>query len=188
MDQANQTQQMPATQTGKSSKLPWTVAAVASIVAIAGLAFGIYGMTKPAETANTDNLKVQIKNADGTTTTLETDKIETTDGNNTTITISDSLSPYTTDRIEVQELLKEMHKSMSDNVSSIENDLEEVFRDGSFIKIENTNVTTMSDEAYGLTVITENKGIQEGISKSAYEYAISFLNKNGFNKTEATLP
>ena len=191
MDSTSQFQpqpnQVPVDKTSKTSKAPWAVAAVASVVAIAGIAFGIYGMMKPAETANTDNLKVQIKNTDGTTTTLETDKIETIKDNDTTIIISDSPSSYSTDRIEVQELIKEMHKSMSDNVSSIENDLEEVFRSEAFIKLDNINVTTVSDEAYGLTVITENAGIREGISESAYEYAVSFLNKNGFNKTEAAL-
>lgn len=75
----------------KSSKAPWAVAAVTSVLAIAGIAFGIYGMMKPAESPATDNLKVQIKNTDGTTTTLETDKIEKTD-NGTTVTIVDSIS------------------------------------------------------------------------------------------------
>ena len=85
-----QTNENQLNRPNETPKLPWICVAISAIIAIAGLAFGIYGMTKPAETANTDNLKVQVKNADGTTTTLETDKIETTKDNGTTITIADT--------------------------------------------------------------------------------------------------
>ena len=97
-------------ETHKSSKAPWAVAAVASVVAIAGIAFGIYGMMKPTEAPATDNLKVQIKNTDGTTTTLETDKIEKTD-KGTTVTVVDSL-PNNSNSINSEFKINEMGLSI----------------------------------------------------------------------------
>lgn len=78
-------------QTPKTPKLPWICVLISGIIAIAGLAFGIYGMTSSGNTANTENLKVQVKNADGSTTTLEADKIENKDGENI-ITVDEPLA------------------------------------------------------------------------------------------------
>ena len=98
--QPNQiTNQAPASEVHKSPKAPWAVAVVASIVAIAGIAFGIYGIMKPTEAPATDNLKVQIKNTDGTTTTLETDKIEKKEGSNVITIIDTPISSKTSNPI-----------------------------------------------------------------------------------------
>ncbi len=62
---------------------------VMSIIALCGIGFGIYGMIQ--KNSSIADLKVQIKNEDGTTTTIETPKIETTTVNgDTTVTITDS--------------------------------------------------------------------------------------------------
>ena len=67
--------------------------AVACVVAVCGIGFGIYGMMQSAQKDNQiSDLKVQVKDPDGEVTTLETEKIETSDENGTTITIADSMA------------------------------------------------------------------------------------------------
>ena len=63
------------------------ITVVASIAAICGIGFGIYGMMQSSQKNDQiSDLKIQVKSEDGTITTVETDKIETKDG---TVTISD---------------------------------------------------------------------------------------------------
>ena len=66
--------------------------AIASVIAVCGIGFGVYGMVQSSQKDNQiSDLKVQIKNEDGTVTTIETPKIETTTENGgTTVTITDS--------------------------------------------------------------------------------------------------
>ena len=67
--------------------------AIACIVAVCGIRFGVYGMMQGAQKDNQiSDLKVQVKDSDGEVTTLETEKIETSDENGTTITIADSMA------------------------------------------------------------------------------------------------
>ena len=67
--------------------------AVACVVAVCGIGFGVYGMMQSAQKDNQiSDLKVQVKDPDGEVTTLETEKIETSDENGTTITIADSMA------------------------------------------------------------------------------------------------
>ena len=72
----------------------WKVATVvASIVAVCGVGFGVYGMMQGLQKNNQiSDLKVQIKEEDGTVTTIETPEIETTTNNGTTVTITDSVA------------------------------------------------------------------------------------------------
>lgn len=63
------------------------IAMVASIVAVCGIGFGIYGMILGSQK---DDLKVQIRGNDGTITTIKTPEIETNTVNETTVTITDS--------------------------------------------------------------------------------------------------
>lgn len=64
--------------------------AIACIVAVCGIGFGVYGMMKsPQKDSQISDLKVQIKEDDGTITTIETPEIETATNNGTTITITD---------------------------------------------------------------------------------------------------
>ena len=66
--------------------------AVACVVAVCGIGFGVYGMMQSAQKDNQiSDLKVQVKDPDGEVMTLETEKIETSDENGTTITIADSM-------------------------------------------------------------------------------------------------
>lgn len=65
--------------------------AIACIVAVCGIGLGVYGMIQSSQKDNQiSDLKVQIKEGDGTVTTIETPEIETTTDNGTTITITDS--------------------------------------------------------------------------------------------------
>ena len=67
--------------------------AIACVVAVCGVGFGVYGMMQSAQKDNQiSDLKVQVKDPDGEVTTLETEKIETSDENGTTITIADSMA------------------------------------------------------------------------------------------------
>ena len=69
--------------------------AIACIMAICGIGFGVYGiMQSTQKDSQISDLKVQIKEDDGTITTIETPEIETTTNNGTTITINDSLVGY----------------------------------------------------------------------------------------------
>lgn len=66
--------------------------AIACVVAICGVGFGIYGMVQSTQKdSQISDLKVQIKEGDGTITTIETPEIETTTDNETTVTITDDV-------------------------------------------------------------------------------------------------
>ena len=67
--------------------------AIACVVAVCGVGFGVYGMMQSSQKdSQISNLKVQIKEEDGTVTTIETPEIETTTNNGTTVTITDSVA------------------------------------------------------------------------------------------------
>ena len=86
---------MPAMDSGKQNDgKGWKIAtAIASVVAVCGIGFGVYGMMQSSQKDNQiSDLKVQVEDSNGKITTLETEKIETTDGNGTTVTIADSPS------------------------------------------------------------------------------------------------
>ena len=81
--------QSPASTPEEKNKKLFIIAIAAGVLAVAGLAFGIYGMTRPAKISN---FTVQAKNDEGTVTELNKDKIDIDDKSNT-ITIPDTLSP-----------------------------------------------------------------------------------------------
>lgn len=63
---------------------------IACIVAVCGIGFGIYGMMQSSQKdSQISDLRVQIKEEDGTITTIETPEIETTANNETTVIITD---------------------------------------------------------------------------------------------------
>lgn len=65
--------------------------AIACVVAVCGIGFGVYGMIQSSQKDNQiSNLKVQVEDFNGKITTLETEKIETTDEEGTTVTITDT--------------------------------------------------------------------------------------------------
>ena len=64
---------------------------IASVIAVCGIGFGIYGMVQSSQKdSQISDLKVQIKGDDGTITTIEKPEIETNSNNETTVTIVDS--------------------------------------------------------------------------------------------------
>ena len=64
---------------------------IACVVAVCGIGFGVYGMMQSFnKDSQISDLKVQIKEADGTITTIETPEIETTTNDGTTVTITDT--------------------------------------------------------------------------------------------------
>ena len=89
----NTTATMPVMDSGKQKDgKGWKIAtAIASVVAVCGIGFGVYGMLQSSQKDNQiSDLKVQVEDSNGKITTLETEKIETTDENGTTVTIVDS--------------------------------------------------------------------------------------------------
>lgn len=67
--------------------------AIASVIAVCGIGFGVYGMVQSSQKDNQiSDLKVQIKNEDGTVTTIETPKIEATTSDGIVVTITDSIT------------------------------------------------------------------------------------------------
>lgn len=75
----------------KNNKGLKIVTIVMSILALAGVGFGIYGMLQSFDKdRQISDLKVQVKNSNGTTTTLKTPEVSTTTEDGTTVTISDS--------------------------------------------------------------------------------------------------
>ena len=65
---------------------------VSCVLAICGVGFGIFGMVHGLQKDNQiSDLKVQIKEDDGTVTTVDSPEIETTANEGTTITIIDSV-------------------------------------------------------------------------------------------------
>ncbi len=65
---------------------------IASVVAVCGIGFGIYGMVQSSQKdSQISDLKVQIREDDGTITTIETPEIETMTNDGTTVTITDTV-------------------------------------------------------------------------------------------------
>lgn len=77
----------------KSGKGLKITTAIACIVAVCGIGFGVYGMIQSSQKdGQISDLKAQIKEDDGTITTIETPEIESTTDNGTTVTITDSVA------------------------------------------------------------------------------------------------
>lgn len=85
------------TSSKQKDKKGWKIAtAIVSVVAVCGIGFGIYGLVEANnKSSEISDLKVQIEDKDGKTTTLETDKIKISNDTQT-ITISDSDGTYAT--------------------------------------------------------------------------------------------
>lgn len=89
----NATATMPVMDSGKQDNgKGWKIAmAIASVVAICGIGFGVYGMLQSSQKDNQiSDLKVQVEDSNGKITTLETDEIKVSNDSQT-ITISDSI-------------------------------------------------------------------------------------------------
>ena len=67
--------------------------AIACVVAVCGIGFGVYEMMQSAQKdSQISDLKVQIKEGDGTITTIQTPEIETTTNDGTTVIITDDIA------------------------------------------------------------------------------------------------
>ncbi|MBO4276309.1 hypothetical protein J5868_01200 [Candidatus Saccharibacteria bacterium] len=172
---------MPATsssQQGSGNGLK-IATAIASIVAICGIGFGVYGMIQSTQKDNQiSDLRVQIKNSDGTITTIDTPKIETTTSDGSVITISDMPESVDQDS-EVKQIVRTVYEALSTNIKGA--DIQTDFGVGSMIKIPGTNIYTIANRSYGVNL---NMDIEErdfnAILDNASTYAKSALNSNGF--------
>ena len=77
--------------------------AICSVLALAGVGFGIYGMVSASnKSVNTADMKVQVKSEDGTITTLETEQIETKTEDGKTVTVVETPTIATRNQIYSQ--------------------------------------------------------------------------------------
>lgn len=78
-----------------SSKGLKIATAVASVIAVCGIAFGIYGMIQSSQKdTQISDLKIQVKNTGETISPIETPKTETTTDDSTTTVIPDQIAEY----------------------------------------------------------------------------------------------
>lgn len=84
---------MPAMDSGKQKEEKgWKIAtAIASLVAVCGIGFGVYGMVQNSQLPD---LKVQIKEEDGTVKAVEASEIEASTDGGAVVTISGSTVGY----------------------------------------------------------------------------------------------
>ena len=81
-----QTMETTASSAANNSKGIKVFAVIASIVALAGIGFGVYGMIQANNTFEKNkDLKIKVTNADGTVSTIEADKIEVKDDGNVAV-------------------------------------------------------------------------------------------------------
>ena len=90
---------------------------VCAILAIGGIGFGTWGMMESNnKSSEISDLKVQVADKDGAITTLETEKIETTKEDGTTITIADTPSAK---YVFSDNNASELNKNVSMTVASV---------------------------------------------------------------------
>lgn len=80
----------PIAATQKSGSGLKVFAAIASVVALAGIGFGVYGMMQSTKAPQASDIKVQVKAQDGTLTTVDAPTVEKTNNNGTVVTIVDT--------------------------------------------------------------------------------------------------
>ena len=149
----------------------WKIAtAIASVVALCGIGFGIYGMVRGLQKDNQiSDMKFQVEDSNGKITTLETEKIETTDENSTTVTISDSVLGYRNQILTSSESSKSYSIHFQSSVYLPKNTLLSiVLKDGA---ISQCNIG-MREESGAINYVGANGFVREceisGISKKIY--------------------
>ncbi len=148
-----------------------------AVLAIAGIGFGVYELMQ-ANSARQQiaDLKVEIKNNDGTTTTLDTDKIEIKDDANT-IVITDSNKENET--ADVKKVVLGLYEAFSNNGFIGHH----VFGDGSIVPISGTDILTSTSESYGFdTGRQANNDVEMKVLNNGEQIATSYLTNNGFTR------
>lgn len=140
---------------------------IASVVAVCGIGFGIYGVVQSSQKdSQISDLKVQIKDDDGTITTIETPEIETTAGDGTTITVTDS---STIGLKQVRNLLND-YVNFDYNVTSTENNL---FENGLTEQYKYYLSLKKLNYADKVSATHEDAGMPGG-NTADYEYSFSY--------------
>lgn len=152
---------------------------IMAAVAVCGVGFGIYGIEKSAlSEERVSELKVQIKNEDGTTTTLETNKIEINESPNT-ITISDSI--IMDGDTEVKNLIEQISKNVDAallNGAHLNKTFNEVMPR---FKVDGINVD--AEKSYGISS-GDVRGASSSDVMALDGVAVAVLKENGFTKIE----
>ena len=159
--------------------------AIACVVAVCGVGFGVYGMVQNSQKDNQiSDLKIQIKEDDGGITTIETDRIEVNEGSST-ITISDSISDGDN---EVKAIVEEI----SDTVDGYMGNTHFVKTFNEFIprwKIAGTDIFVDMEKSYGIYsgVWMHNKETENKLF-SVHEVVEAFLEDNGYIRNDGPSP
>ena len=142
-------------------------------LAIAGIGFGVYEfMQAKSAKQQIADLKIEIKKDDGTTTTIETDKIEIKDDTKTVV-ITDSTK---SDEIaDVKNVISGLYEAFSSNgIGGYR-----IFDDGSAVPISGTSVITRTSESYAFTTGPVNSNLDK-VLQNGYQIATNYLTGNGF--------
>ena len=141
---------------------------VTSILAVCGIGFGVYGMMQSMKKdSQISDLKVQVKNSDGTTTTIEAPEIKTTTEDGTTVVITETAQTSFRNAVVTnsdEATLTELFES--DNYYSNQRSISIYISNGEIAKCE---ILQPSSSSYGKTSVGECKinGITQKISQVA---------------------
>ena len=172
----------PSAPTNKKENSGLKIATIiCAVLAVAGLGFGVYEMLQ-ANSAKQQiaDLKIEIKNNDGTTTTLETDKIEIKNDTKTII-ITDTVKEN--DATDVKEVATGILNAFQENNINIGG--YRVFGDGSSIPIQGTDIITSTSESYGFTTgVYKDQNIEDRIMHEGETITTSYLTSHGFARVQ----
>lgn len=157
-----------------SSKI---ITIICAILALAGIGFGVYEMLQASSAKQQiADIKVEIKNDDGTTTTLENGEIEIKDDAKTVIITETIKENDATDVKKVATGLINAFRENNINIGGYS-----VFGDGSSIPIQGTDIITSTNESYGFTTgVYKDQSIEDKIMHEGGAIATSYLTSHGF--------
>ncbi len=155
---------------GKSNKGLIVATAITSVLAVCGIGFGVFGMIQSAQKDDQiSDLKVQIKDSDGTITEIETPQIETTANNGTTVTITDSVT--TVENPEDYVYIGEWGKKIKipENLTAVKYSFANTVNLGTGYNKDCSNL--------GVSAITTSDGLEAVNNEEDLNYLLGFITR-----------
>lgn len=159
--------------------------AIACVVAVCSIGFGVYGMMKSSQKdSQISDLKIQMIDNDGSTTVIETDKIKVNEGSNT-ITISDSISTGDNEVKAIVEGISNVIDGYMGNTHFVKTFNEFMPR----WKIAGTDIFIDMEKSYGIYsgIWMHNKETENKLF-SVHETVETFLESNGYVRNNGPSP
>ncbi len=168
------------------TKNPYKLATVIfAILALAGAGFGVYEYLQSNQAKQRfSDLKIEVKNTDGSTTIIETDKIKVKDDSET-IVITDMTNKGTED---VKKIIGEIRSAAAEHFGISEAYFYQTFGYGSTITIPGTNIKTSTNESYGFAVPDKQDELGERILLEVPDVVKETLSGKGFSSSERLDP